>query len=372
MIFTKDKVRKEAAQWFLRMQHAEPDHPERSKFEAWLLSSQSNAEAYSAISNLWERFDHTEGLKAMASAIQTNTQQSDFLNRKTRSKLFNGIAGLALLTLSSLLGFKLWDEWQNQVLTNMVAATAIGEMKEQQLSDGSKLTLNSDTDLAITYYRNKRVITLKRGEVIFNVVKDADRPFIVDSDFAKVTVLGTRFTVNKLNSLVRISVDHGRVRVESQISSNSNNQNLVNQNQIDQNQSAIILTNGQVAEVSQQQQPQRVDRNALDAFGFADGTIAFEQAGLEELAEVLSRYLKTPVIALPPINHKLANNAKASKSKTAKSNSGELKATELKTSQPTVSALVQIKDLYKFVNSLPHIAPINVTEENGKILLSAK
>lgn len=352
MIFSKDKIRKEAAQWFLRMQHAEPDHPERSKFEAWLFSSQSNAEAYSAIANLWERFDHADGLKAMASAIEANSQQADFLNRKTRSKLLNGIAGLALLTLSSLLGFKLWDEWQNQVLTNMFAATAIGEMKQQQLSDGSQLTLNSDTDLAITYYRNKRVITLKRGEVIFDLVKDADRPFIVDSDFAKVTVLGTRFAVNKLNSLVRVSVDHGRVRVESQ-----NSSTLIDQNQL--NDSPIILTNGQVAEVLQQRQPQRVDKNALDAFGFADGTIAFEQAGLEEIAEVLSRYLKTPVIAVAPF--------KANQSK-----SGDLKISESTTNQPTVSALVQIKDLHKFVHSLSHIAPIKVTEENGKILISAK
>ena len=341
MIFVKEKIRKEAAQWFLRMQNAEPDHPERSKFEAWLFSNQSNAEAYNAISALWERFDDAAGLDAMAAAIQNNTQQADFLKRKTRSKLFNGIAGLALLTLSSLLGFKLWDEWQNQVLTTLASTTAIGEMKEQQLSDGSALTLNSNTDLEVTYYRNKRVITLKRGEVIFNVVKDTDRPFVVNSDFAKVTVLGTRFAVNKLNTLVRVSVDHGRVRVESQQLQNA------------PQQTAITLTNGQVAEVQQQQSPKRVDRNALDAFGFADGTVSFEQADLKELAEVLSRYLKTPVIALPSAKNDVENNANPSKN-------------------PTVSALVQIKDLHKFVNSLPHIAPIKVTEENDRIVLSAK
>ena len=344
MIFTKEKIRKEAAQWFLRMQHAEPDHPERSKFEAWLFSSQLNAEAYKAISNLWERFEDKDGLNAMASAIQSNMQQADFLTRKTRTKLFNGVAGLILLTLSSLLGFKLWDEWQNQELMNMVAATAIGQIKEQQLSDGSALILNSNTDLEVTYYRNKRVITLKRGEVIFNVIKDADRPFIVNSDFAKVTVLGTRFAVNKLNTLVRVSVDHGKVRVESQKSSNHSQDQLT--------ESAVILTNGQVAEVQQQQQPKIVDKNALDAFGFAEGTVSFEQAGLEEIAEVLSRYLKTPVIAIP-MKHGEQNNSNKSK-------------------KPIVSALVQIKDLHKFVNNLSHIAPIEVSEENGKILLSGK
>ena len=338
MTFAKDKTRKEAAQWFLRMQHAAPDHPERSKFEMWLFSSHLNAEAYNAISSLWERFDHIDGLNAMASAIQANVQQKDAFKRKTHTKLFNGIAGLALLVFSGLMVFKLWHEWQNQALTTLASTTAVGEMKEQRLSDGSQLMLNSNTDLQVTYYRNKRVITLKRGEAIFHVVKDADRPFIVDSDFAKVTVLGTRFAVNKLNSLVRVSVDHGRVRVESQQSQNA------------PQQTAIILTNGQVAEVQQQQAPKLANRNAMDAFGFASGTIAFEQAGLEEIAEVLSRYLKTPVSALPI--DKSLNSAKKN--------------------QPTISALVQIKDLYKFVNSLPHIAPIKVTEENGKIILSAK
>lgn len=337
MIFNKDKIRKEAAKWFLRMQNAAPDHPERSKFEAWLLSSELNAEAYSAVSSLWERFDSTDGLNAMATAIQTSHSHNKANTTKTRTKLVNIIAGIALLSFGSLVSFKLWDEWQNQALMHLASTTAIGEMKEQQLSDGSELTLNSNTDLEVTYYRNKRVIKLKRGEVIFNVAKDVDRPFIVDSDYAKVTVLGTRFAVNKLNSLVRVSVDHGKVRVESQQSENQTNQSLP----------AIILTNGQVAEVLKQQQPQRVDRNALDAFGFADGTVSFEQAGLEEIAEVLSRYLKTPVIALPPTQTNSANT-------------------------PKVSALVQVKDLNRFVNNLPHIAPIKVTEENGRIILSAK
>src|SRR5690606_25450933 len=106
------------------------------------------------------------------------------------------------------------------------------------------------------YYRDKRVAVLNKGEVIFDVAHDPERPFIVDSGHAQITVLGTYFAVNRLNQLVRISVDHGRVSVEA----HHPDGNLRFE--------PLILSDGEVAEVEAGNRPVKVNRNAQDAFGF--------------------------------------------------------------------------------------------------------
>lgn len=69
MLNKQHKIRKEAAKWFARMQHAEADHPERSKFEAWLMQSDVHADEYLAISAAWDDFDSTSKANALAQAM---------------------------------------------------------------------------------------------------------------------------------------------------------------------------------------------------------------------------------------------------------------------------------------------------------------
>ncbi len=56
------------------------------------------------------------------------------------------------------------------------------------------------------------------GRAFFHVTKDAAHPFNVYAGEITVTVLGTRFTVNELNSHTQVFLTEGKVRVESEIS----------------------------------------------------------------------------------------------------------------------------------------------------------
>jgi transmembrane sensor len=319
------KIQQQAARWFARMQNAEPDHPERGSFEAWLMSSDLHAAAYSRLSNIWERFDSTSSLQAIASAAESSRHLNDEHSEKLRRRVIQGISCLALIAVSAVFGFQLWSA--NTPLMQMASRTEIGQVKKEVLEDGSELVINSDTEMTIRYYRDRRTVHIARGEVIFNVAKDAERPFIVDSDLAKVTVLGTRFVVNRLKTMVRVSVDHGRVKVE---------------NPQQDAESPLILTNGQVAEIPASQLPKRVERNAMDAFSFESGTIAFEEANLSEIAEVLSRHYGKRVMVKPS------------------------------QMDPRVTALVQISNIDGFLRTLPRIAAVNVIEEQGRTTLSAR
>lgn len=326
----KSKVKEQAARWFARMQNAAADHPERSKFEAWLMGDHSHAEAYASLSRLWGQFEDKEELQKVAQAVEFTNQMKLQQQRKTRINIAKSITGMLMIALGSLLGIHLWDNYRAQPVMQLATNTAVGQIKIQKLEDGSELTINANSEVEVTYYRDRRTVNLKRGEVIFNVAKNPEKPFIVNSDYAKVTVLGTRFVVNRLSNLVRISVDHGKVRVENQAQDGTHDYQ------------PIILTNGQVGEVMPQQPPQRSNRSASDAFGFSQGTIAFEQATLQEIAEVLSRYRHQPVVALPSEK------------------------------DPRVTALVQIKTLESFIKTLPNISSVAVIDHKSETVLSAK
>lgn len=65
------------------------------------------------------------------------------------------------------------------------------------LSDGTKVWLNSDTKMRypMQFSSDTRLVRLD-GEGYFEVSKDKERPFIVDSEGQQIRVLGTHFNVN--------------------------------------------------------------------------------------------------------------------------------------------------------------------------------
>ncbi|WP_047539384.1 FecR family protein [Methylotenera versatilis] len=329
MLNKHQQIRKEAAKWFARMQYAEADHPERSTFEAWLMQSHVHADEYLAISAAWNDFDSSSRINALAQAMlrkKDNAQAS----RKKLMRIAGKSLAIAAIGLFSFFGYQ---AWQSQPIMNLASNTPVGRINQQALEDGSKLTLNANTDVEVIYYRNKRLVKLKRGEAIFDVVKDVNRPFIVESQFARVTVLGTRFVVNQIDGRVIVSVDHGKVKVE-----NLNATDTV----------PVLITNGQVAEIKSGTQAIKLNRNAADAFAFLDGKLIFNAASLNEIAESLSRYRKKPIVAAQQADSPQAGM------------------------QPHITAVLDIAEMENFLKLMPQIAAVHVKNTPEKTELSAK
>jgi ferric-dicitrate binding protein FerR (iron transport regulator) len=122
-----------------------------------------------------------------------------------------------LLGLAGVLGSSglLWRVWQAQAPQwQMAWRTLRGQQARHRLPDGSHITLDAQTALNAAYYGNRRHVVLGSGAAFFDVAADAGRPFSVDCGVVRVTVLGTRFSVERSGDRVRVDVVHGRVRVE--------------------------------------------------------------------------------------------------------------------------------------------------------------
>ena len=93
-------------------------------------------------------------------------------------------------------------------------ATQIGEQRTIELADTSVVTLNADSQVRWQLDDAGRDVDLSRGEAIFDVAHDANRPFRVHTRAGTIQAIGTQFNVYaRANGDTRVSVLEGRVQL---------------------------------------------------------------------------------------------------------------------------------------------------------------
>ena len=87
------------------------------------------------------------------------------------------------------------------------------------LSDGSKIFLNAGSKLSFSkeYDSESRKVSLY-GEAYFEVKKGIN-PFIISTEYAEITVLGTKFNVRSRDDGFEVGVNEGAVKVKNDLRS---------------------------------------------------------------------------------------------------------------------------------------------------------
>lgn len=95
---------------------------------------------------------------------------------------------------------------------------------ELTLEDGSRLWLNSGTDLEYpaVFSRKSRDVVLHSGEVMFDVANDVRRPFNVETYASTISVLGTKFnvSVDEASGEFSAALLRGSIRVDNNLNEN--------------------------------------------------------------------------------------------------------------------------------------------------------
>jgi transmembrane sensor len=107
----------------------------------------------------------------------------------------------------------------NQVypLHNLLAdaATATGERRLYQLSDGSQILLDARSRVRLDFAGNVRNVHLMEGAITVSVARDPNRPFIVTTAQGSVRALGTRFMVRQQARRSLVVVHEHEVEIET-------------------------------------------------------------------------------------------------------------------------------------------------------------
>jgi transmembrane sensor len=103
-----------------------------------------------------------------------------------------------------------------------ILSTGKGETRVVALQDGSVVTLNTSSRITVDYSEQIRGIRLIQGEVLFDVAKNPKRPFVVSVGKTQVRVVGTSFTVRRIERApVQVLVREGIVDVSSTATSSA-------------------------------------------------------------------------------------------------------------------------------------------------------
>lgn len=153
------------------------------------------------------------------------------------------------------------------------------------LSDGTKVWLNSNSSLKYpsAFSASERRVELT-GEAYFEVSKNKQKPFIVETSLQKVEVLGTKFNINAYDdeSSTQTSLAEGSVRVSC-----NNNTALLRPGQ----QSTLTDQNIAVRSINMDQ--------VLD---WKNGDFNFSNNNLKEIMRKISRWYNIDVIFEGPIS----------------------------------------------------------------------
>ena len=189
----------EASAWLSRLQGPNRSATVEAAFKAWLAESPAHARAYARVADIWDIIPGAAGL---------NRRNEDSAYRKpvrARRLAWLAAAAACIMVVAASVGW-----WQLRV---PVYQTAVGEVKLVTLADGTRLTLNTDTRLAVEFDRHQRLIRLERGEALFEDVHDPRRPFIVQAAGHQVRALGTAFQVRIGRQRLAVTLLEGKVAV---------------------------------------------------------------------------------------------------------------------------------------------------------------
>lgn len=236
---TQDPIDVAATQWHTRREQG-LDGTEEAEFQQWLSANPAHKIAFSHLDDSIQLLrklppERVAHLRSAAHAActqhpdaQTDGRQADDRHqRQSRSSWIPGWLSSALDIRATTVAFCCtaalaigvgWHQWQKQPTFTQTFAAERGKRLDIPLPDGSELSLDSDTQVQIALYRDRREVHLTEGQAMFSVANDATRPFKVVAGSALITVVGTKFSVRYVTrgtsaGEVNVEVEEGHVKV---------------------------------------------------------------------------------------------------------------------------------------------------------------
>ncbi|HEX5776107.1 MAG TPA: FecR domain-containing protein, partial [Caulobacteraceae bacterium] len=205
----------QAAGWYARKRAGDMSAADIAALNAWLADDPAHLEAFERLERTWSGVESARGdpriMIMRERALKRGVGRPRALAmRAVAASLAVAVVVAAVLTLAPLMGLTGYGS-----LATQTYRTGVGQQATVTLSDGSVVTLNTDTRLRTHAAKGRRLVHLDRGQAFFRVAKDPLHPFIVTAAGRTVTALGTAFDVRVDQKTFEVTVVEGKVRVEA-------------------------------------------------------------------------------------------------------------------------------------------------------------
>lgn len=258
----------EAAAWRVHLTEIDADTTE--EFEAWLAADPRHRRAWARVEASWDfvgaHATDERLLEARSAALRPGPRFGG--EAAPRTIPLRSLMATALLVIAGTIGTVVW---LRQPVTYQ---TAFGERRVLTLSDGSRLTLDSDSQVEVSYRASERDLRLVRGQAQFEVAHNPGRPFRVAAASATVVASGTDFDIDLPGEGVVVTLIEGRVGVTEA-------------------RNRLTLEPGQQATLEPGRPPSVAAVDVETALSWQSGQAVFHNATLAAVIAHMNRYDQT-------------------------------------------------------------------------------
>lgn len=286
------QIFEEASAWFVDFRSGDVDLAARKRFDAWLRKSPEHLRAYLEITEIWQDAGEFPSKGASdADDLIARAQSVDNVVRLEPAAPISNIerqprfsvrlmAGLAAAVVLVVVGA--WASWSQR----NTYSTSTGEQRSVLLADGSLVQLNALSRIRIHYSSRQRDIQLLKGQALFRVAKNKERPFVVHSGSTLVRAVGTQFDVYRRRAGTVVTVLEGNVLVTAPAQTGSGTTEMQRSPLAAGEQ---LIVKPQTASI-----PARVDTSSVTAW--TQRQLIFNRTTLADVVEEFNRYNSRPLV----------------------------------------------------------------------------
>lgn len=305
-----------AAAWIARRERGDWGADDEAELDAWIRAAADNRVAWLRLNTAWQQ---TSRLKSLTTNAPRGTVPGsdqirlpfydsgtegrhlsppdaatavwdEAISARRRSAAVPALAASLVLAVAGATTWYLWPSGPSY-------HTEIGALQVVPLPEGSRVTLNTNSEIRLAVTGKERRVNLEHGEAFFEVAKDPNRPFVVTAGNKRIVAVGTKFSVRRENDEVRVFVSEGKVRVEpdarrageetSPAGGESGTAVLAAGSIARTNDDSVLVQERSVAEVEQ-------------LLAWRTGHLAFDKTPLADAIAEFNRYNKRKIVIQDP------------------------------------------------------------------------
>jgi transmembrane sensor len=333
------EIAAEAAVWIARLHGPSRTKQMEQEFRVWQATSAAHREVFERCTDVWQDIPRI-GLVAAYEGLASERAASARSRRGVREAAWRWITASAVagaIAVGAVLALHWHDE--NAYRTN------VGEQRLVVLEDGSRMLLNTDTQLRVDFASAQRTVEVRSGEAFFEVTKDPRRPFVVRIAGSEVVAVGTAFSVRyapvaqTADELV-VTLVEGQVNVRL-AGGNASDAIAPEQPVLMKAGDRLLLDRQPDHEVSKV--VARLDRPNIErVMAWKRSETIFDDTSLADAVAEMNRYNRTPIVLLDGLG------------------SAGLR----------VSGLYHTSDSAGFANAVAALHGLNVREQGGRLELT--
>jgi len=326
----------EAAQWCLDLADGELSYDRQQAFDHW-HADPANAKAFQDAAEAWET---VELLGSAPEIVRMRGEALDTYRRQTMkrwrtpirpSAIVKGAVGVAAAIVLMVLGLSFWPDHDTY-------RTVVGQRQMATLEDGSRLSLDADSEVETLFGSKQRALVLNRGRARFDVAHNPLRPFTVAVGDKLVVATGTSFSVEVLGSQAHVTLFEGHVAILDNKGGSvplGNDGVAADGRLLPGHELTMPLTSSGTATI--------VPVGIQSALAWQKGQVSFDDEPLPLAVERMNRYLAEPLVI------------------------GDVGAERTR-----VTGVYDSADTRGFIEGLRQLSHIRADRRDGKVVLTAE